>query len=94
MINFKITKHAIDRARERLGLNVSSLKKSAHLSLTEGIDALGDPVLREMCIHKAKKYNVSGIYLYKNAVFIFVEDILVTVYPIHWLSGYQSELYN
>lgn len=89
MIDLKITRHAIKRAKERFGMNYKELQIKASLSLTDGIDAMADPTLREMCINKFDLYDISGIYLYQNVVYIFIDDRLITVYPISWIGRYH-----
>lgn len=85
-MKIRISLHAQQRGRERLGLSVRQLKESAISSLENGIDAMSDESLRPGLIKSALKHNASGIYLFQNGVFIFKEDTLVTVYPISWLN--------
>lgn len=86
-MEIKLTYHAIQRGKERLGLKAKTLKEHALKSLTEeGMDALADETLRPYLIKRAKKHDCSGIYLYRNGVFIFKDEYLVTVYPISWIA--------
>lgn len=89
-MKIKVSYHAKERARSRLGMTPKELKKAALLSLEEGIDALADETLRPLVLRKAIR-NDSFMYLYQGAVFIFKEDTLVTVYPVSWLALHGDE---
>jgi hypothetical protein len=87
----KISSHSIERAFERTTIKTrSELATLAFESLEEGIDVLGDPTLREMCYRNAVKNHNCGTYAHKGIVFIFREDILVTVYPMSWLADFNK----
>lgn len=79
--NIKITNHARKRAQERMGWDKKQLKIVASEAVTEGVYALHDETMREI-MYKTCKYNGGIPYLYKGAVFVFVEDRLITVYTI------------
>jgi len=83
-----VTQHAMEMGKKRFNLDFSTLAKLAEDSLNEGIDALHDEVFRPMCLAKAKKYNASGMYCYKGIIFVFIEQHLVTVYPLAYLNDY------
>lgn len=85
-MKIELTLHAIQRGKERLGLNARELRDHALKSLTEGTDALSDETLRPYLIRRALRHESSGIYLYRNGVFIFKDQYLVTVYPISWIA--------
>ena len=89
-MNIKVSLHAKQRGWERLQLTASDLRTAAVNALTEGIDALGDEVLRGYLIHKALKHNSDGIYVFRTGVFVFKEDTLVTVYPLDWVHQYVA----
>lgn len=81
-----ITAHAEMRAKQRLQMNFKDLCQDAFDSLEKGIDALGDPTLRDMVIDRAVRHGASGIYAYKGVLYIFVENAVVTVYPLQWIA--------
>lgn len=85
-MNIIISRHARERGQERFGASSKQIREWAVKSLTEGIDILSDETLRPMAINKARKYNASGMYMFEGRVFIFVDNIVVTVYPVQWLS--------
>ena len=86
-MNIKLTRHAIERGKERLNLGPKDLKQHAIGSLgDDGIDALADETLRPYLIKSAIKHGASGMYLYRNGVFVFKDDCLVTVYPLSWIT--------
>jgi hypothetical protein len=93
-INYKgirVSAHAQDRAAQRTSIkDAAQLCEKAYLSLTEGIDALGDPALRELCLARAKKNQNCGMYAFEGIVYIFKEATLTTVYPIGWLGAFHK----
>lgn len=88
--NIKISDHAKERAYERFGIDASQLKFFANKSLNEGIDVFQDPVLRDIFLAKSKKHEPSGIYLLEGKVFVFKEDVLITVYPLSFVNDYHE----
>lgn len=84
--DIRISRHAIMRAKERFGLGVMEIAQKAYSSLTDGVDALGCPILRPMCIYAAKKKKASGIYLFEGILFVFKDDVVVTVMPCQWAA--------
>lgn len=81
-----ITKHAEFRAKERFSMNFQTLCQEAWDSLDQGIDALGDPTLRDMIYYKAVNSDVSGVYAHKGVLYFFKDECLVTLYPISWIA--------
>jgi len=91
--DIRLSIHAQERARERLGVtNFSELAVKAHLSLTEGIDALADPTLREQCYSRMQRHGSSGMYVFEGIVFIFKDETVTTIYPVAWLGGFDEFL--
>lgn len=85
MNRVKLTKHAIQRAKERFNLKANDLKRIVEESLTEGMSVFADETLANS-IHQSYRFAaLSGIQIYKGIAFLFVDDILVTVFPASWL---------
>ena len=90
--DIKITSHAQERAAERTDIEtLDELCQAAEKSITEGIDALADPTLRELVYAYAKRHNNSGMYAYKGYVYVFKDDALVTIIPIGWLASLTKD---
>jgi hypothetical protein len=80
----KITNHAESRGKDRMGLNKKAIKRIAEKSLTKG--------LKHSDFKGSFKRYLDGIYLrhgtannmriFNNEVFIFKEDILITILDI------------
>ena len=77
----KITRHAEIRGMERFGWDCAKLKRNAELSLTDGMYVFFDDILS--VIFEGCKYKGGLIYYHEGAVFVFYEDLLLTVYPIN-----------
>jgi hypothetical protein len=86
----KISDHARERAYERFKIDASQLKFLANKALDAGIDVFQDETLRDMFLEKSENKNPSGIYLYEGIVYVFIDDILITVYPLSFVSEYQE----
>lgn len=89
--NIKITDHARKRAFERMRMDFSQLKYNANKSLDHGIDIFQDEMLRDLGLKKLRNHNPSGMYLLEGNIYVFVDDVLVTVYPLTYLSFTQEE---
>lgn len=89
--DIRITEHAKIRAWERAQMDASQLKYHAQKCLDDGIDALQDEVLRPLCLNKARKYNNSAMYLHQGNIYVFVEDILVTLFPLNYLNEFSVQ---
>ena len=76
-----ITKHARDRAFERFGWHYWQLKDQAVKSLTEGSYVMYEEVLRDL-FEKSCIARETLPYLLDGVVFIFKENVLITVYSI------------
>jgi hypothetical protein len=89
-----ITRHAQERAAERTVIASSEeLADKAFRSLTEGIDVLADPILRELAIKNALMNENDGLYCLEGVVFVYKEATVVTVYPVAWLANYNERGY-
>lgn len=88
--NFKISDHARERAYERFNMDASQLKFYANKSLNDGIDVFQDPSLRDMFLEKSEDKEPSGIYLLEGKVYVFKDDVLVTVYPLSFVNEYHE----
>lgn len=86
-----ITKHAEQRAKERLGLSFEKLGEYASKSLSEGIDALAVPEIRRLLIHGIRKHDSDGAYMFAEGLFIFRGRALTTVYPVNWIARWPDE---
>ena len=89
--DIRISTHAKKRAFERANIPVAQLEANAQACLDEGVDALQDEVLRPLCLYKVRKYNNSSMYLHKGQIYVFVEDILVTLFPLHYLNEFSTQ---
>lgn len=76
-----ITRHAILRAQERFGWDCDELKRKAHLSLTDGIYVFFDDMLS--LVFDSCKCKKGLIYYNEGVVFVFIDAVLLTVYPIN-----------
>ena len=87
-----ISRHAQLRALQRTQITCHrALGSMAVRSLSEGIDILGDPVLRELALKRAVRHGDHGLYAIEGIVFVFKEDTVVTVFPISWLALFQAD---
>jgi len=77
----KLTKHALMRAKERFNWTRKMLNDKALLSLEEGIFVPFDEVLKVMFNNNIKREG-SMLYYNEGVIFIFDDNILITVYAI------------
>jgi len=89
-----ISVHAQVRAFSRTKLNSAiTLAHEAYESLENGIDVMADETLRPMYESRGN-VPCCGVYARKGIVFVFVEETLVTVYPIQWLAIFDKGSYE
>lgn len=78
-----LTNHAVDRAKERLGLKKRSLQRLADKALSEGLayrDCKG--AIRKYMGYLSKTYRANNIRLYGENLFAFKDTTLITVYRL------------
>lgn len=88
-MKIEITRHAEQRMRERLGLNKKSIERMAQRAYESGMhhnETKGNLNKWITSIYFKNK-NANNIRIYGNMLYIFCNDILVTVFQIpHRLS--------
>ena len=89
----KITKHAYDRAKERLGWKKSALENTAPKAFTVGTkhtDAKSK--LRKYFDGIWRKYkNADNCRVHGEVFYLFRQNILITVYPVpNYLKKYLN----
>lgn len=79
-----VTSHAEDRMSERLNINKKAIKRQAELALERGkkhSDFSGS-----FCRYLDRVYlterNANNMRIYNNSVFLFHNDILITVFQV------------
>jgi hypothetical protein len=91
----KITRHAMDRGRERLGLNDSALQRTAAIALDQGFrhaDTKGQ--LHRYCDRLFLSHGTANnLRIHGEQVFLFSGVTLITVHPVpHNLRGGLAKL--
>lgn len=88
-MKIEITRHAEQRMRERLGLNKKSIERMAQRAYDNGIchsETRGNLNKWITKVYFSNK-NANNIRLYRNMLYIFCNDVLVTVFHVpHKLS--------
>jgi len=89
------TKHAKKRARERFGWNKGVLKKMMWRAFYEGIDhkETTGSLKRYLEAQYAKKCEADNIRIYGHNIYIFAENVLITVYriPNHFIKILEDQ---
>ena len=80
----KATHHAAQRARERIGIPRKALKANMKNALRHGLgfDKLRGPVRSYVASLYHRHYTANNIRIYKNYVYVFDRQILITVFPL------------
>lgn len=79
----RITNHACDR-RKRLGLSKDTFSKTAQKAFTEGVrhcDTVGS-LNRYITSLYFKNKTANNVRVYNQYIWLFTEDLLITVYPL------------
>jgi hypothetical protein len=80
----QLTNHAKDRIHQRCGLPKASSERLAEKALSEGFTHKDTPgrLHRYMDSLYLKEKTANNIRVFNRSVFIFCEDILITVFPL------------
>lgn len=84
MSELSITDHAYRRAKERLSWSGSALERTAAKAFESGLrhsDTTGNLHKFIYKIH-AEYGTVNNLRIYSDAVFLFAQNVLITVYPV------------
>ena len=67
-------------------MDASQLTYLSNKALNQGINVLLDETLRPMYLRKAMKNDGSIAYLLEDKLYVFIDNNLVTVMPLSFLS--------
>lgn len=83
-MNTVITDHAFDRAKDRLGLNRTALERLSELAYSNGIAHKDTKARLNRYITSLymKEGSANNIKIYGEVIFIFKNNLLVTLYQI------------
>lgn len=92
-----ITKHAFKRAKERLSFTASACRKMAVKAYQQGVSLIetSDFLLKQSA--KTIEYGMQNIRharLYGEIVYLFIDNILVTVYPMSSMLKKLARVYK
>ena len=79
------TKHSVKRIRERMGINKKSTQKIAENALVHGIgqtDVKYGSLSKYLCSLYCTNKTANNIKIYNQYVYIFIDEILITVYRL------------
>ena len=82
--DIRITDHAYQRGKERLSLGRNSLQRMAHKAFKEGTRHCETKGTLNRFLSKIyfQHGNVNNVRIYGENVFLFVDNILVTLYQL------------
>ncbi len=81
----RITSHAYDRGKERLGLKRKSLDRMAYKALEKGVELkdVKNGNLQGYILSKSECYENTRVVLYGDVVYVFnTDEVLITLYII------------
>lgn len=93
-MKIKVSKHAEQRMRERCGLNKKSIERIAQKAYDKGIkhESTKGRLRKWITGVYFKNTKANNIRLYGDMLYVFCENVLVTVFQIpHYLSKNLSD---